>query len=184
MRTLPHLQGDHWFRWPVRHNRQRSHSKLRSSHRSAHYGKSYMPPSAVGTWVPQVTFVRISAFRSPGRRVGRRKTKGRPEYTETPKRPPVFRSAKRGESDGRPLHWKPPQHVVVNLLDHLDIDYPSVADRQDQSTEPLGLQACEDVEHKHYFSVADTVRQAHQRVQPVDSHGFLRPPLSRTTDTQ
>src|SRR5437899_10857119 len=52
---------------------------------------------------------------------------------------------------------------MVNLLDHLDIDYPSVADRQDQPTEPAFLQAREGVEQEYCLSVADAARQVHHR---------------------
>jgi hypothetical protein len=47
---------------------------------------------------------------------------------------------------------------MVNLLDHLNIDHSSVADRQGQATEPAFLEARQDIKQEHCFSVADAVR--------------------------
>jgi len=61
---------------------------------------------------------------------------------------------------------------MVNLLAHLDVDYPAVADYYGQSTEPVFLQAREGVEQEHRFSVTNALRQAPHRANPVQR---LRP---------
>jgi hypothetical protein len=44
---------------------------------------------------------------------------------------------------------------MVDLLAHLDVDHPSVADHHDQTTEPLLLQARNGVEQEHCISLPD-----------------------------
>jgi hypothetical protein len=48
---------------------------------------------------------------------------------------------------------------MVNLFAHLDVDHPSIADYDGQSTEPVFLQAREGAEEQRSFSVADARRQ-------------------------
>src|SRR5207245_8507140 len=73
---------------------------------------------------------------------------------ETPNGLLSVRSA--GAEPRRPtrLHGEPPQQVMVNLLDHLNVDHSSIADRQGQATEPAFLQAGEGVEQEHCFPLA------------------------------
>jgi len=94
---------------------------------------------------------------------------------ETPNGLLSVRSA--GAEPRRPtrLHGEPPQQVMVNLLDHLNVDHSSIADRQGQATEPAFLQAGEGVEQEDCFPLAEAVRQFDPRVQPLDGHRASTP---------
>jgi len=55
---------------------------------------------------------------------------------------------------------------MVNLFAHLDVDHPSIADYDGQSTEPVFLQAREGAEEQHPFSVAERARQNQIPITP------------------
>ena len=79
------------------------------------------------------------------------------------------------------LHRETPQQTMVNVFAHLDVDHPSIADYNGQSTEPVFLQAREGAEEQRRFSVADARRQARHRVRPIQrSSWMLRCALART----
>ena len=57
---------------------------------------------------------------------------------------------------------------MVDLLAHLDVHHPSVADEHGESTESVPLQAREHLEKQLRFSIADARRQ--------DCHRFMAEP--------
>jgi len=56
---------------------------------------------------------------------------------------------------------------VIELLHHLDINDPPVADRQRQPPKATFFQPREDIEHEHSLSVADAVRYLHEILIPI-----------------
>ena len=70
-----------------------------------------------------------------------------------------------------------PQHIVVDLLHHFDIDDLPVAHREGQPTEPAFLQARKDLKQEHRLAGADSLRESHPRAQSIHSHGRHLPHL-------
>ena len=56
---------------------------------------------------------------------------------------------------------------MIELLHHLDINDPPVADRQRQPPKATFFQPREDIEHEHRLSVAHAVRYLHEILIPI-----------------